>query len=156
MNTDFQAFVDSLEPKFVALMAMTPVRYANLPRKMPERGVYLFSENDLYLYVGRSNHIRRRLAGHCRPSSSHFSATFAFRIAREETGFIKASYLPAGSRPALVKDLVFGPAFIRAKARIAKMDIRFVEEDNPIRQALLEVYVTVTHKTTRYNDFDNH
>jgi hypothetical protein len=151
----FREFVDSLDPKFRALLAMEPVRYATLPRKMPERGIYLFSDGDKHLYVGRTNRIRRRLAGHCRPSSTHFSATFAFRIAREETGRVKASYSSVGSRAELVTDSVFGPAFVRAKARLADLDLRFVEEVDPVRQALLEIYVAVVLKTP-YNDFDNH
>jgi hypothetical protein len=136
-------------------MAMSPVRYVSLPARMPERGIYLFSEGDRHLYVGRTNRIRRRLAGHCRPSSNHFSATFAFRIAREETGLLKASYSPTGSRAALVTDSDFGPAFVRAKSRLANMDLRFVEESDPVRQALLEIYVAVA-LNTHYNDFDNH
>src|SRR5205807_3657470 len=137
------------------LMAMVPVRYANLPRQIPKRGIYLFSEGDRHLYVGRTNRIRQRLAGHCRPSSNHFCATFAFRIAREETGSLKAAYSSMGSRGNLVRDLTFGPAFVEAKARIANMDVRFVEEANPVRQALLEIYVAVTLETP-YNDFENH
>ncbi len=124
MHSEFKKFVDSLEPNFQTLMAMPSVRYATLPRDMPERGIYLFSDGDKHLYVGRTNRIRRRLAGHCRPSSTHFSATFAFRIAREETGQLKASYSPVGSRAALVTDATFGPAFIRAKARLADLDLR--------------------------------
>lgn len=75
----------ALEPKYRALLAMTQVRFSALPRQMPDRGIYLFSEGDQHLYVGRTNRIRQRLAGHCRPSSTHFSATFAFGIARQVT-----------------------------------------------------------------------
>ncbi len=35
------------------------------------------------------------------------------------------------------------------------MDIRVVEETNPNRQALLEMYVSIALKTL-HNDFDNH
>jgi hypothetical protein len=35
------------------------------------------------------------------------------------------------------------------------MNLRFVEENDPVRQALLEIYVAVTLNTP-YNDFDNH
>jgi hypothetical protein len=35
------------------------------------------------------------------------------------------------------------------------MDIRFVEEADPNRQALLEIYVTLCLEA-RYNDFDTH
>jgi hypothetical protein len=155
VRDDFVRLLGGLEPKFDALMAMRPVCYSSLPRGMPERGIYLFSEGDRHLYVGRTNRLRNRLAGHCRPSSSHFSATFAFRVAREETGYVKASYSQANSRPALTIDPVFGPAFTRAKVRLSGMDLRFVEETDAIRQALLEIYVAVTLKTP-YNDFDNH
>ena len=155
MNTEFAHFVEALEPKFQSLMAMKPVKYAGLPAQMPKRGVYLFSEGGNHLYVGRTNRIRKRLAGHCRPSSTHFSATFAFRVARKETGLLKATYKTEGSRAELVKDRVFGPAFEAAKVRLANMDLRFVDEDDPVRQALLEIYVAVVLKTP-FNDFDNH
>ena len=155
MNTDFARFVETLEPKFRSLMAMEPVRWGGLPSQMPERGIYLFSEGTSHLYVGRTNRIRRRLAGHCRPSSTHFSATFAFRVARKETGLLKATYTTKGSRAELVKDPIFGPAFVAAKTRLAGMDLRFVEEEDPVRQALLEIYVAVVLRTP-FNDFDNH
>ena len=155
MNVDFQQVVESLEPKFRALMAMAPVRYSSLPRAMPHRGIYLFSEGDQHLYVGRTNRIRRRLSGHCRPSSTHFSATFAFRIAREETRNLKASYTKKGSRAALVAEAPFAATFTNAKAQLALMDLRFVEETDAVRQALLEIYVAVSLKT-RFNDFENH
>jgi hypothetical protein len=35
------------------------------------------------------------------------------------------------------------------------MEIRFVEETHPVRQALLEIYVATVLETP-YNDFDNH
>lgn len=111
-----------MHPEFQALMSMMPVQYGRLPRLMPERGIYLFSDGDDHLYAGRTNRIRRRLSGHCRPSSTHFSATFAFRMARQETGFLKASYAREGSRSQLASDDVFGPVFSQAKARLATMD----------------------------------
>jgi hypothetical protein len=155
MNTKFREFVEMLEPKFQQLVSMTPVKYGTLPQNLPKRAIYLFSENGEHLYVGRTNNLRNRLRGHCSPSSQHFSAVFAFRIARQDTGFIKASYKPEGSRADLCKHSVFGPAFVEAKRRVANMDIRYVEEADPIKQALLEIYAA-TALETRYNDFENH
>jgi hypothetical protein len=155
MNSAFRAFVESLEPKFRTLLAMPPVSYIELPGQMPERGIYLFSDGERHLYVGRTNRLRRRLAGHCRPSSNHFSATFAFRVAREKTGLLKASYSTEGSRAALLANPEFGLAFAQAKTWLAGIDLRFVEENDPVHQALLEIYVAVALKTP-YNDFDNH
>jgi len=54
-----------------------------------------------------------------------------------------------------MKDPVFLAAFQQAKARIAQMDVRYVEEADPIRQCLFEIYVAVTLGTP-HNDFDNH
>ena len=155
MNKQFLAVIESLEPKFQQLLAMPPVRYSSLPKKLPSRAIYLFSESSVHLYVGRTNKLRERLRGHCIPGSTHYSATFAFRIAREATGMNRATYAPAGSRANLVTDHVFGPAFTNAKRRVAEMDIRFVEETDPVKQTLLEIY-TATALSTTYNDFENH
>ena len=155
MNSEFQIYLDSLEPKFQLLMKMQPVTYSNLPKEMPERGIYLFSENGEHLYVGRSNKIRNRLLIHRWKSSNHNKAAFAFRIARKHTGMLNATYTKKDSRASLEKKKRFCNAFSKAKERINKMDLRFVEETDPIRQALLEMYISVVLKT-EFNDFDNH
>ena len=155
MNTKFREFVEALEPKFQKLVNMTSAKYGALPQELPKRAIYLFSENGKHLYVGRTNNLRNRLRGHCSPSSRHFSAVFAFRIAREDTGFTKASYKPEGSRANLCEHPVFGPAFLAAKRRVADMEIRYVEEADPVKQALLEIYAA-TSLGTPYNDFENH
>lgn len=134
---------------------MPPVTVATLPRDMPTSGIYLFSENSEHLYVGRTNTIRKRLQSHCRPSSGHNSATFAFRLARVITGITQATYIAEGSRANLEKHSTFGPTFIAQKQRVRMMQVRYVLEPDPMRQALLEMYVSVSLDTP-YNDFDNH
>ena len=155
MNEIFQTHVDAMEPSLKALLEMVPISGSHLPPDVPLRGIYLFSDGDQHLYVDRSNRIRQRLQSHCRPSSGHNSATFAFRIARKETDILKATYSRKGSRAKLEKDAEFGSAFKEAKARVRAMDIRYIEETVPIRQALLEMYVALSLETP-YNDFDNH
>jgi hypothetical protein len=61
MNEKFRAHVEAMDPSFKALLDMTPVRGSALPRDVPSRGIYLFSEGERHLYVGRSNRIRKRL-----------------------------------------------------------------------------------------------
>src|SRR5262249_6544939 len=102
MDEQFRAHVEALVPKLASLRDMPPVTVATLPRSMPARGIYLFSEGDQHLYVGRTNTLRKRLQNHCRPGSTHFQATFAFRLAREATGNLRATYKAAGSRDALL------------------------------------------------------
>lgn len=155
MNAKFANLVESLEPAFQKLLQMTPVRAEQLPRSMPKQGIYLFSNGDEHLYVGRSDNIRRRIGLHCRASSQHNQATFAFRMARKATGQTRASYTPAGSRLEMSRDAVFGPAFEVCKARIRSLDLRFVEEPDATRQALLEIYAATVLETP-FNDFANH
>lgn len=155
MNVTFAALVDSLEPAFETLIQMTPVSAEELPRSMPKRGIYLFSEGSTHLYVGRSDNIRGRIALHCRPSSQHNQATFAFKMARAVTGKTEATYTAARSRLQLANEPAFGAAFVACKARIRHMDLRYTIEDDPTRQALLEIYVA-TVLGTPFNDFANH
>ncbi len=68
---------------------------------------------------------------------------------------LRATYRADGSRAQLIQDPHFALAFAEAKARLRGMNIRVVEESNPLRQALLEMYVAVALEAP-YNDFDNH
>lgn len=154
MDPAFRAMVESLEPAFRRLLTMSPVTTAALPRDIPGRGVYLFSEGKDHLYVGRTNSLRRRICAHCGAGGEN-KAAFAFLMARHETGHVRASYRREGSRHALMQDPLFSRAFQEAKRRIRLMDVRYVGEDDATRQALLEMYAA-TVLGTRYNDFDNH
>lgn len=156
MNDRFLPYINELDVSLNTLLAMTPLTPATLSSSMPERGVYLLSEGGRHLYVGRSNSIRARLGRHSLPGASHRMAAFAFRLAREATGFLKPTYRKGdGSRNHLMTQSHFVEAFTSGKARIRAMHVRFVEEADPIKQMLLEVYVAVVLQTP-YNDFDNH
>lgn len=155
MDPGFAKLVDSLEPQYRSLVSMPAVKYDALPRQIPSRGIYLFSEGPSRLYVGRTNRLRQRLQNHCQQSGTHFTATFAFRIARHESGNVEATYKKTGSREALMRNPKFARAFQAAKQRVRAMDIRYVEEQDPTRQALLEIYVATVLRTP-FNDFDTH
>ena len=152
MNDMFRRHVEQLNAKYESLLAMAPTTFGSLPRDIPTSGIYLFSEGNSHLYVGRSKRLRHRLHYHC---SSAKDAPFAFKLAREQTGNLKATYSSKGSREELLTDPAFAAAFLAAKARIRRMQIRFVEEADPVRQALLEIYVTIALGAP-YNDFDTH
>jgi hypothetical protein len=156
MDPRFIPYVENLHDKMQALLSMAPVKPTNLPRAMCRKGVYLLSEGEIPLYVGRSNHISKRLSRHWRPGATHRMAAFAFLMARKATGNLKATYKKgAGSRAGLIAEPDFLNAFNDAKAHIGQMNVRFVEETDPTKQALLEIYVSVVLQTP-YNDFDNH
>lgn len=150
MDQRFRAHVDSLRPSIRKLIQMTPTAVCDRNgRNIPKQGIYLLSEGRKHFYVGRSDDMHGRLARHCRPSSRHNSASFAFLLAKEATGH------PAGTRAALMEKASFRTAFKRAKARIRAMSLRYVEETDSTRQALLEIYVAVVLQTP-FNDFQTH
>jgi hypothetical protein len=155
VDASFLHRMESLDPKLATLRAMQPVTVTTLPRLMPSCGVYLFSDGDEHLYVGRTNSLKKRLQNHCRPASTHLTAALAFRLARKTTGNFRATYKTQGSRAALLLDPNFAQAFEGAKAQLRQLEVRYVEEVDPIQQCLLEIYIAEVLKT-KHNDFDNH
>jgi hypothetical protein len=156
MDQKFASLVETLAPKLDRLLAMPPLTDGALPRGIPECGVYLFTENSKHLYVGRSNDLRGRYGRHCRPGATDRQAAFAFQLAREVTGRVIRSYKQdENSRRALMELPDFCDAFTAAKARIRRMDYRFVEETDQNCQALLEIYCSIVLGTP-YNDFKTH
>jgi hypothetical protein len=155
VNEIFRQHIEALHPKFEKLISMPPVKAGVFIEVPPPRGVYLFSEGENHLYVGRTNRLRQRYRDHCRPSSSHNSAPFAFKLARFATDKLTRSYVAGPlTRKGLSANEEFAAAFIVTKARVAAMDFRYVGEDDPNRQCLLEIYCAIA-LSTRYNDFDN-
>ena len=143
-----------VQRQYDALIKAPCFKCASPPNDIRQsKGVYLISENGLPLYVGRSNKLGTRLRGHAQ--RSHYTATFAFLLARKETGK-KPTYKPEGSRANLLKnDPHFSDVFDRARGRIKQMDVQIVEESDPTRQALLEIYTAFVTEAP-YNSFDNH
>lgn len=55
MDPEFKNLVESLEPKYRTLVGMAPVKYGALPREIPIRGIYLFSEENNHLYCANDS-----------------------------------------------------------------------------------------------------
>jgi hypothetical protein len=154
MDPKFEKFLIGIHSKFEQLLAMTPVTMESPIFNSPEGGIYLFSENGTHLYVGRSKRqLSKRLRGHIRNSSK--DSPLAFKLAREATGNTDIFYSGDNIRSKLLADPNFSKVYQDAKDRIKKMEIRWVHEPEPIKQALLEMYVAVILDTP-YNDFDTH
>jgi hypothetical protein len=152
MNQQFKDLVDTLDKKYQALMSMDPVIADKIQPNTPVGGVYLFSEEERHLYAGRT---KRKISVRIR---NHFNSAndcpFAWLLARHKTGK-KASYKKKGSRADLLSDPTFKAIYDSARNRIRKMQVRYVCEPDPLRQALLEIYVSVAAQT-KFNDFDTH
>ncbi len=153
MTDLFDEIVACVKEKCDALLASPKHTVATLPKRIPDAGVYLFSEAGCPLYVGRTNNLRKRIQYHTR--NNHNQATFAFLLARHETGNLKASYQPKGSREDLLTDQDFRAAFDAARLKIKAMYVQFIEESDPVKQTILEVLAAL-RTNARYNDFDNH
>jgi hypothetical protein len=86
----FAKLTESLMPLCETLHAISSVK--SIPAaKEKIKGVYLSSEGDKHLYVGRSKDIRQRHKQHFALSSRLHDAPFAVLLARECTG-IQAAY----------------------------------------------------------------
>ena len=132
---------------------MCPLTVDTVPSDCPVGGIYLFTENGVHLYAGRTKRrIKDRLKWHI---STADDCPFAWHLAREETGNIKPSYRSEGSRKHLLTQPHFRQAYDHAKDRIRRMEVRYVEESDPLKQALLEIYVAVV-SGAKHNDFDTH
>ena len=110
MHPNFAEIVESFEPKLQLLLQADGCTPLEVSKAAPKAGVYVLFEDEKPLYVGRSNRLRKRLSNHCRPKATDKMAAFAFRLAREKTGFTKATYKKSGSRKELMND----PRFVRA------------------------------------------
>lgn len=135
-------------------------------------GIYVFYEGGKPMYVGRSNRMRERLHEHGRSSSDHFSASFAFNIAKHDTmtkilgGKVSSdsndtellrTYIKLREikRSEWESDPEFKGRFKRARERVRHMSIRVVEIENPIEQAIFEIYAHMK-LGTKFNSFANH
>jgi hypothetical protein len=152
MDKEFKDLIDGLHGKYEALISMKPVTIDTAPADTPRGGVYLFTEDGQNMYAGRTKRgIKERLKYHVNVADD---CPFAWRLAREKTGK-RPTYKKEGSRAELLKDPAFKAKYEKAKERIRKMQVRYVGEDDPLKQALLEIYVAVVSGAL-HNDFDTH
>ena len=153
MDDKFRTLIDELHKKYEELMSMHPVTVNTATSACPIGGIYLFTENGVHLYAGRTKRrINRRLKDHVGTADD---CPFAWHLAREETGNTEASYKTEGSRKHILNQSHFMQAYDLAKERIRQMEVRYVGELDPLKQALLEIYVAVVSKA-KFNDFDTH
>ena len=151
-------FLEKLKPlpsllhQLVSSPATSPLA---LPPSVSGPGVYLFSEQGADLYVGRTRNLRRRIRQHANVGSSHRVAAFAFRLAREATGHLSATYSTEGSRDDLSNNLEFAAALVKQKVRIHSMTVRTIAIEDDLTQCLFEIYAA-TVLSTRHNTFRTH
>ena len=127
-------------------------------------GVYLFTEGDRHLYVGRTGRtersvksgkpsasgFRKRLAGHSTPGAGLSTASFALRLAMEDAAN-EGLELPAARKDRLTVPR-FVELFSAAKDRVTDMEFRTVEIDDDRESYVFELYAAFVLDTP-YNSF---
>lgn len=151
----FEALLGQMEPLLEELRVCEPHRRDIPPAAPEESGVYLFTEGDKPIYVGRTRNFRRRWGEHTQPSSPENKAPFAFNIARLDAsgdGFdITGPRKEVEARPG------FRRYFLAAKLRVRAMDFRFVRIANPAVSSIFEVYASLSLGTEgEFNLFETH
>lgn len=141
MNAAIDSVVNDAKAQCDRLLASMAYGMDSLPTVMPDAGITLFTEDEQAMYVGRTNRLRKRLQSHLQ--NNHNQATFAFLLARRTIGQIKASCKKDGSRSALLTQPNFRAAFDKARDRIRRMSVQWIEEKDPVKQTLLEVFAAL-------------
>jgi hypothetical protein len=141
-------------PELLNKLQSQPLRQAKDFKDLPEKGIYVFYENDKPVYVGRTQNMKQRLRQHCLPSSGHNSATFAFIIAKRKAD--SAGINIKRPRKELVLDPDFTILYLKAKERVSRMHVRVLEVKDPIEQTIFEVYASLILNTREYNNFNTH
>lgn len=122
----------------------------------PEKGlggVYVFYERGKPIYVGRSSNIKHRFSVH--RTSDVNGASFAFKLTELSAKKQGINLSGHKNRKQKLENAKFKRLFIENKRRIGNMQVRWVQVEDSITQAIFEMYVHMELKT-KYNDFDNH
>ena len=153
MNQSWNQYIEQM-PKLLDELLSQPIRQRGDKFKLPKKGIYVFYENGDPIYVGRTRDMLRRLNDHCRSSSRHNSATFAFMIAKREAEDARVDTKVV--RRELEINPIFSALYTKAKERVSRMPFRVVQVDDPILQTLFEVYASISLGTDIFNDFETH
>jgi len=151
MNEKFNEIINTF-PSLMKRINNSPFITKDDFKNLPKKGIYVFYENGLPIYVGRTNRMKNRLMEHSQQSSGHTSATFAFNLAKEKA---KNTTIDLDQRRKdLETDPLFSSIYAEQKVRVSKMKIKVIDIEDPVVQTLFEVYAHLELKTQ--NEFENH
>ena len=116
-------------------------------------GVYLFSDQKP-VYVGQTRNLNIRLRNHTGAKATENRASFAFLVGKVEA---EAAGIDLNrTRKALEADPDFSEHFRKAKERVARMNVRWIELDDPVERTLFEMYAALALDTVAFNSFETH
>lgn len=151
MNAEFKGIIDKF-PIMMEKLNNSPFITKHDLREVPDKGIYVFYENDIPVYTGRSRRLKSRLREHSRQSAGHTSATYAFNLAKRKASRVGINL--KRKRKNLESDPRFAQIYKETKERVAKMRIKVIGIDDPVKQTLFEVYASLELKTD--NKWETH
>ena len=152
MNTEFQKITKKMEPLLDELLASPKMTLDQL-REVPDKGVYIFYENDKPVYVGRSNRVRNRIKEHGADSSGHESATFALKLLRKDLND-PGGHSPKYSRKTIVDCPELNQQFAEKRKLVQEMQFQVVAISDHPTQYIFEAYAIISLGTTEFNSFE--
>jgi len=152
----FKALADRLPDHLQALRSATAWRGPPDGLLPASPGIYLLTENDVPIYIGQTRNLRRRLGQHRGASARENEASLAFNIAKIDAAVNHTHIDLSVTRRSLAQDPGFDKVFQRARRRVAAMEVRFIEIDDPELRTVLEVYAAVAFNTAEHNNFETH
>ena len=151
-NQRFIEEMESIPLLFYKLVAENPVALSPVVGFPKVPAIYVFYHDGKAVHVGRTKNLQQRLRGHT--TNSHYSASFAFKMARVRTGRM-ATYRQGESRAALLREPDFAQVFAEELAKIKGMSVRYLVVQDPIEQYLLELYAAIEFDTS-LSEFETH
>jgi hypothetical protein len=114
-------------------------------------GVYLFSDGPTPLYVGNTSDLRERLRQQVDAAAPPDQSSLAWRLALRDA---RERGLATPETPEELKADPNGAECLRrACQRVAGMDVRFIEIDDPITRTVFEIYAAQALGTADFNSF---
>lgn len=157
LDARFHAFVGILHERLETLVRAPSFTATSKPKGLwDKKAVYLFSNGAEPFYIGRTRNLAQRIGQHCNAGSQPNQSSIAFYLACKDLNIERKKYTKGQSwKQLLAMHSGLDEAFGLWKCKMRAMCIRYVEESDPIAQALLEIYCSVALRTP-YNDFDTH
>jgi hypothetical protein len=155
LDARFHRSIGVLHDRLEVLLAAEPFRPVNKPRGLTGKpAVYLFCDGDVPFYVGRTKNLGQRLGQHCNEGSQPNQSSVAFKLACRDLQIVRQKYAKGeGWKSLLARNPPLEPEFKTWKTKMRGMWVRYVEEANPVTQALLEIYCAVALNTP-HNEFE--
>jgi predicted GIY-YIG superfamily endonuclease len=151
----FSDAITDLQDKLIQLLDCKPITFESKPRGLPMSVVYLFSDKGEAKYVGRSNNFRQRLGNHCNHGSKTNQSSVAFRMACASLDIKLTKYKKKDPKVEVLDQFEgLRSEFTSMKAMMRKMEIRYIVENDQVKQMLLEAYVALALELP--HDFGTH